>query len=118
MYAAALFGPSYDTSNGHDLEHLEMFDTVGQAIEAMFDRHRAHGRQSFNITNANGYNMALMFPAFGAGTALQLFDVGFLRPHTESRKLELLDRVAAGLWDWYLILEHNGSDIYVRTHRA
>jgi hypothetical protein len=117
MYAATLFGPSYDTSNGHDAENIEVFGTVGQAIEAMFDRHRAHGRRPLNVDVLTGYSMALTFPAFTEGTAMQLYDIGSLLPRRKNLPA-VIERINSGQWDWYLILEHNGSDIYVRTHRA
>lgn len=117
MYAATLFGPSYDTSNGHNAENIEVFDTVGQAIEAMFDRHRQHGRYPCNVNLLTGYSQALTFPGFTAGTAMQLYDIGFLLPYGDKLPAAV-ERINSGEWDWYLILEDNGSDYYVRTHRA
>lgn len=118
MYAATLFGPSYDTSNGHNEDNIEVFDTVGQAIEAMFDRHRLHGRYPAHMDMISGYSQALIFPAFGAGTAMQLYEIGFLLPRNDEEIQKIIERIDSCNWDWYLILEDNGSDHYVRTHRA
>lgn len=125
MFASVMFGPNYEPQEPGP-ETIELFDTVGDAITALFERHRTHGRYPCNVDLLAGVSMGLAFPAFNIGTSFQLYDIGPENTDdsghplrfTDDQQSRIIEQVKTSHWDWYLILEHNGFDNYVRAHNA
>jgi hypothetical protein len=124
MFASVMFGPNYEPQEPGP-ETIELFENVGDALTALFDRHRAHGRRPLNVDLLAGQSIALTFPAFSVGTYFQLYDIGpgnysndNLLEFTDEQQAAIIDQVKNREWDWHLSLNNDGYDTYVKVSMA
>lgn len=124
MLASVMYGPSYEAQEP-DAYNIELFNDLGEAITAMFERHRAHGRRPLNVDLLAGQSMALSFPAFSVGTYFQMYEVGEgdspngeTLDFTEEQQTSIIDQVKNREWDYHLALNDDGYGHYVKVSAA
>ena len=61
MIAATFHGPNYWAAN-HDETTVEIYDDLGQVIEALFDRTDSNGRRDCSYDTLDGAHHSVRFP--------------------------------------------------------
>lgn len=124
MFASVMYGPSYEPEEPNS-ENIELFNNIGEAIAAMFERHRAHGRYPCNVDLLAGVSMGLAFPVFSVSTYFQLYDIGpanydgnHLLQFTAEQQATIIDQVRNREWDYHLALNDDGYGHYVKVSMA
>lgn len=127
MLASIMYGPSYEPQEPDEF-NIELFADLGEAITAMFNRHRAHGRQPLNVDLLAGQSTALTFPAFSVSTYFQLYEIDAepgtiysplpVVTYTMEKRREIVEQVNTREWDWHLSLNNDGYDTYVKVSKA
>lgn len=115
MIAAVLNGPSYGAPN-HNERTIEVFDHLGEVIDALFDRYSSNGKRTCDVRTLDGGHALTLFPTFGEGCQFTCYEV--LAPslvtrtagERESIVMEVLTAVHGGHWDYNveLTLADNG----------
>lgn len=122
MIAALLYGPHYEAAEPAP-SNIELFDNIGEAIAALFNRHRAHGRAPQGAKYLDGHTEVVLFPTFAVSTYFQCYDVspdgGWGSPQFS---LNLQRAIAAEVveheWDYHLSLNDDGYGAYVKVSMA
>jgi len=112
MIAATLHGPDYWAPN-HDETTIEVFNTLEDVIEALFQRYSANGAYDLHYTTLDGKEHDVRFPTFGAGCALTCYLTDGDHPdriYTEEGALEVLSAVHGGYWDYIVALDWARED--------
>lgn len=88
------FAPSYDESS------IEIHGDVKSAIESMLERRASNGRVPVKVAFLNGETTNDLYPVFGEGTSLSLYEVGdSFDPEDEGDVDEALTMVHCGVYD-------------------
>lgn len=66
MIAATFHGSSYSPPN-YDFNTIEVFPSLEEVIEALFDRYSANGQRLIDTTYLDGHDESAYWPAVGAG---------------------------------------------------
>jgi len=108
MIAATFHGPNHFVPN-YDESTIEVFDNIGHAIAALFDRYDAKGERPLPVRYLDGIQWDdLPFRFVEEGDSFQCYvvpdDVTDSGPYAEGAVLEALSAVHAGLWDYRLVL--------------
>lgn len=119
MIAAILSGPSYGAPN-HDERSIEVFNHIGEVVEAMFDRYSSNGKRTCDVRTLDGGLNLTLFPTFGEGCQFTCYEIAASVPMTtgqvstqlrESVVMEVLAAVHGGHWDWDVELIATDSEL-------
>jgi hypothetical protein len=101
---ATFHGPNYD-SLVNDEYNIEVFDSLGHAMSALFDRYDSGGARALPVYYLNGFKDTTYFPMVTGGHYLCCYlipeDSGSSH---EGVILEALTAVHGGVWDYRLVL--------------
>lgn len=119
MIAATFAGPNYFTPN-HDETSIEVFDNLGDAIEALLDRYKSNGRYPQPVVTLDGTTRSVLFPNVDEDTYFDCYVLsGDVTPdsiHSDEDIEEVLTAVHGGVWDWRLVLASDETaDVFVKV---
>jgi hypothetical protein len=115
MIAATLHGPNYFSPN-HDETTIEVFASIAEAIEALFERYSSNGKRSCTYNTLDGRRHSVLFPVFGEGTRFECYGIEGLVDRGIADEVQVMSTLAAvhsGVRDWTLTLEYVGEQISV-----
>lgn len=72
MIAATLHGPNY-WAPSYDFDTIEVFDSLEQVIEALFDRYSSNGRRHCDAKFLDGHTTSTLYPGFDPGTSFTCY---------------------------------------------
>lgn len=122
MIAATLHGPNFWAPN-YDFDTIEVFPSLEEVIEALFDRYSSNGQRDCKAEYLDGHFSNLLYPTFGAGT----YFTCYLLPDVdeededavEGRRLEAHTAVHGGWRDYTVTLvESEEGSLVVTVERA
>lgn len=111
MIAAILNGPSYGAPN-HDERTIEVFNHLGEVIDALFDRYSSNGKRTCDVVTLDGKIERTLFPTFGEGCQFTCYEVS--DPSLANREtlvMEVLTAVHGGHWDYDVELIATDSEL-------
>lgn len=122
MIAATMHGPNY-ASPSYDFDTIEVFDSLEDVIEALFDRYSSNGQRTCDSAYLDGHTESVLYPNFDAG---QYFTCYRTTPIDESdedavegRRLEVHTAVHGGWRDYTVTLtESEQGTLMVTVERA
>jgi hypothetical protein len=126
MIAATLRGPSYSPIN-YDFDSIEVFPTLEDVIEALFERYSANGRSAVMYETLDSKHHLMQFPDFGAGMSFTCYRMPEPDPDPEitatealeSARLEVHTAVHGGWHDYIVTLAESGEGtLVVQVERA
>lgn len=121
MIATTLHGPNYSSPN-NDESSIEIFASIGDAIEALFERSAANGRTYCDMLTLDNQSYSTLFPVFGEGHYMQCYELGDNPDFpimTEDKILDALAAVHTGSFDWFIALDTDEvGTTYVRVTRG
>lgn len=106
MIAATFHGQNHYAPN-YDEANIEVYENIGHAISALFDRYDSHGERNLEVRYLNGGKWRRPFPHVELGDSLECYlipDDFAAQPGDEGIILEALTAVHAGLWSYKLRL--------------
>ena len=74
MIAATFHGASYAPS--YDFDTIEVFPSLEDVIEALFDRYSSNGQRKIDSTYLDGSTKSVFWPTVGAGDSFNCYRVG------------------------------------------
>lgn len=110
MIAATLNGPNYSQIN-YDFDTIEVFPSLEEVIEALFDRYSSNGQRQCDATYLDGHTESVLYPAFGEGTSFTCYlmtEEQGATGITEQMRLDAHCAVHGGWRDYTVTLD--GSD--------
>lgn len=112
MIAAVLTGPAHWAPN-HDEHSIEVYENLGDAMEALVDRYRSNGRD-VTITYLDGRTECAAWPAFSIESGFECYILpDEVTPDSLGSDAAIeatLPSVHGGYIDWRLILTTHGDD--------
>lgn len=72
MIAATFHGASYAPPS-YDFDTIEVFPSLEQVIEALFDRYSANGQRKIDSAYLDGSTKSVFWPTVGAGDAFHCY---------------------------------------------
>ena len=109
MIAATFHGPNYYSPND-DESSIEVFDSLGHAMSALFDRYDKGDRENLPVRYLNGNFGATLFPVVTKGHYLRCYRLDWDLPAQENGPLpedvvlDVLSAVHYGVADYVLTL--------------
>jgi hypothetical protein len=106
MIVATFHGPNHFVPN-YDESTIEVFDNIGHAISALFDRYDAKGERTLLVRYLNGGKWRVPFPHIELGDYFECYKIDGLdgsTPPGDDAIEDALTAVHAGLWDYKLRL--------------
>lgn len=103
MIVATFHGPNHFVPN-YDETTIEVFENVGHALSALFDRYDSHGEENLPVHYLNGSTWRIPFPHVELGDSFEVYNVSPLPVLSERVVEDALTAVHAGLWDYKLRL--------------
>ena len=105
MIAATFHGPNHFVPN-YDESSIEVFENVGHAMSALFDRYESRGVGNLPVLYLNGGTWRIPFPHVELGDSFEVYNLSVNRhaPLWEEAVEDALTAVHAGLWDYRLRL--------------
>jgi len=79
MIAATLKGPSYQPIN-YDFDSIEVFNSLEDVIEALFERYSSNGQRTCAATYLDGSGTDVYYPDFGAGMTFTCYRLNTSEP--------------------------------------
>lgn len=124
MIAATMHGPNY-ASPSYDFDTIEVFGSLEDVIEALFDRYSSNGQRECDAAYLDGHTESVLFPAFDAGQYFHCYQMGtdslstdFPEIH-EGIMLEVHTAVHGGWRDYTVTLtESEQGTLMVTVERA
>lgn len=122
MIAATMHSPSYAPPN-YDFDTIEVFPSLEEVIEALFDRYSANGQRLCPATYLDGSGSSVYYPTFDPGsyfTCYLLPDVDEAdEDEVEGRRLTAHTAVHGGWKDYTVTLaESDEGTLRVIVERA
>jgi hypothetical protein len=122
MIAATLQGPSYSPIN-YDFDSIEVFASLEDVIEALFERYSANGRFTCPATFLDGSTSEGYFPAFGEGMSFTCYRVTDIEDDEddedlEGQRLEAHTAVHGGWKDYTVTLTDNEGTLVAVVEKA
>ena len=122
MIAATLKGPSYSPIN-YDFDSIEVFDSLEDVIEALFDRYSSNGQRTCPATYLDGSGSHVYYPTFGEGMSFTCYRAPEILNETdeeqvEARRLEVHTAVHGGWKDYTVTLAETDGTLIVMVERA
>jgi hypothetical protein len=120
MIAATLSGPNYWAAN-YDETTIEVFPSLAEAIEALFDRESANGRRHCSYTTLDGREHDVLFPGFDLTTSFTCYEmsdeVTAENFCADDNIEEVLTMVHTSVSDWVLTLANDdGQTVVIVEH--
>lgn len=109
MIAATLHGPSYGALN-HDEHSIEVFDHIGDVVDALFERMNSNGQYPCTVATLDGRTEEVLFSTFGESTSFTCYAMGadsLMTDFPEANEgivMEALAAVHGGHWEYDAIL--------------
>jgi hypothetical protein len=107
MIAATLKGPSYQPIN-YDFDSIEVFNSLEDVIEALFERYSSNGQRTCAATYLDGSGTDVYYPDFGAGMTFTCYRTTPIdeadEEAVEGRRLEVHTAVHGGWHDYIVTL--------------
>jgi hypothetical protein len=120
MIAATFHGPNHFLPN-HDESTIEVFENIGHAISALFDRYESHGDRNLEVRYLNGGKWRVPFPHVEKGDSFECYKIESLDgsvPPGDDAIEEALTGVHTGLWDYRLVLRlADDRSVYVTVEK-
>ena len=112
MIAATFHGSSYAPPN-YDFDTIEVFDTLEDVIEALFDRYASNGQRLIDSTFLDGSGQSVYWPTVGEGDYFTCYRTTPIdeadEDAVEGRRLEVHTAVHGG-WHDYTVTLAGGYD--------
>lgn len=103
MIAATFHGPNHFVPD-YLVSTIEVFENVGHAMSALFDRYEAHGTKPLPVTYLDGLYGDIQFKDVELGDSFECYQIGD-DWHPDPMAIEdVLTAVHAGVWDYKLRL--------------
>jgi hypothetical protein len=105
MIAATFHGPNH--SPNHDESSIEVFDNIGHALAALFERYDANGRRHLPVRFLNGNHGDIIFPVVTEGHYFECYRIDSLDnsvPPGDEVIEDALTAVHVGVPDYTLTL--------------
>jgi hypothetical protein len=122
MIAATFAGPNY-FSPSYDETSIEVFSTLEDVIEALFDRYSSNGKREVAYETLDGRRHSTHFPGVEAGTAFTCFLLS--EPVTwdnyaDEENIETVMTAVHGGWKDYTVtlVESEQGSLLVTVERA
>jgi hypothetical protein len=106
MIAATFHGPNHFRPN-HDESTIEVFDNIGHAISALFERYDNKGEHNLPVRYLNGGKWRVPFPHVELGDWFQCYQINSapVPQHIgNDAVLDALTAVHGDMWDYRLRL--------------
>ncbi len=104
MIVATFHGPNHFLPN-HDESTIEVFENIGHAISALFDRYDSKGEGNLPVRYLNGGHWRIPFPHVELGDSFECYKIdGSAHPIHELQVNMGLEAVHQGVWDYRLLL--------------
>lgn len=115
MIAATFHGPNHFVPN-YDETTIEVFENIGHAISALFDRYESKGESNLPVRYLNGSNWRVPFPHVELGDSFHCFTIpgahprelisarGMVGDNSEAIVQDALTAVHGDMWDYKLRL--------------
>lgn len=108
MIAATFHGPNYWSPN-HDESTIEVFESMGHAMAALFERYDAHGKRPLPVRYLDGNHGNIRFPNVEYGTGMDCYAIDsdlppLGQPIDGAAVLDALSDVHMNIWDYRLTL--------------
>lgn len=109
MILATLNGPNYSTATTTAAADIEVFDSIGDVIDALVNRYVSNGRRGCDVRTLDGNSVVTYFPAFEHGHHFTCyrFDGDLKDPAQVSAALIV---VQCGSWDYGAVIDRDADD--------
>jgi hypothetical protein len=116
MIAATFHGPNHFVPN-YDESTIEVFENIGHAISALFDRYESKGDRNLEVRYLNGSKWRVPFPYVELGDYFQCYNIpgkhprelmdarGMVGDEAQAIVNDALTAVHANLWAYRLRLQ-------------
>jgi hypothetical protein len=108
MIAATFHGPNYDSSN-NDESTIEVFDSIGHAMSALFDRYDSGGVWKVDVNYLDGSKESTYFPMVTEGHYLKCYLI------PDDFADEVMPGMDEGVIESALTAVHGGTADYTLT---
>lgn len=110
MIAATFHGASYAPPS-YDFDTIEVFDTLEDVIEALFERYSSNGQRQCDSTYLDGSTQSCCWPTVGAGDSFVCYRTTPIdesdEEAVEGRRLEVHTAVHGGWRDYTVTLDES-----------
>lgn len=111
MIAATFHGASYAPPN-YDFNAIEVFPSLEEVIEALFDRYSANGQRTIDSEYLDGSKQSVFWPTVGAGDSFTCYLITAKPGHTgsdltEDQVMEAHTAVHGGWKDYTVTLDES-----------
>jgi hypothetical protein len=106
MIAATFHGPNHFLPN-HDESTIEVFENIGHAISALFDRYDSKGEHPLPVRYLDGNHGDIPFRFVEEGDSFECYTVNSLdgsTPPGDEAIEDVLTAVLVGVWNYRLSL--------------
>lgn len=125
MIAATLHGPNY-ASPSYDFDTIEIFHSLEDVIEALFERYSSNGQLDCDSTYLDGHTESTLYPGFDAGQYFHCYripewieDEQYHPDELEGYRLQAHTAVHGGWRDYTVTLAESEQDhLIVTVERA
>ncbi|QWY82833.1 hypothetical protein PP641_gp093 [Arthrobacter phage SilentRX] len=111
MIAATFHGAHYAPPN-YDFDTIEVFPSLEDAIDALFDRYASNGRRLIDSRFLDGSGQSVFWPTVEIGDSFKCYRVPGFRDVEigEGERLEVHTAVHGGWWDYEITLASAGDN--------
>ena len=111
MIAATLHGPNYFSPN-YDFDTIEVFPSLEEVVQALFERYSSNGRHQCEATYLDGHTESALYPAFGGAYFVCYLLTQEAGSHelTEGMRMEAHTAVHGGWRDYTVALDWARED--------
>ncbi len=119
MIVATFHGPNHFRPN-HDESTIEVFENIGHAISALFDRYDQGKTYPQPVRYLDGNHGNIIFPFTEEGDSFECYKLdGSAPPMGHELQVNMgLEAVHQGLWDYRLVLRlADDASVYVTVEK-
>lgn len=128
MIAATFHGAHYSPPS-YDFDSIEVFPSLEDAIEALFDRYSSNGRRLIDSTYLDGSGTSVYWPTVEIGDSFNCYRMPYVDDNDdtitaeealEGARLEVHAAVHGGWWDYKIALTSAGDndDVAIEVTKA
>lgn len=117
MIAATFTGPNYSLLSD-DLDTIEIFPTLEDVIEALFDRHSSNGQRLINSRFLDNSGQSVYWPNVEAGARFTCYLHELPLPSVrlpEDVIMDIRTAILGGWWDYTVTLAESDQGSLVAT---